>query len=123
MNPDADDKKRGVLLKLLNKFCDCFALELDKLELTSMTTIDIQKKLGNKSVMCKPYKKSAEDREEISRIVGDRKGYIVVTETVSLYISPVLLVSREGKHRLCVDYRKLNKQNLRQHFPLPDINE
>lgn len=98
MIPDADDKKRGTLLKLVKKFHDCFALELDKLEFTSMTTIDIQKKLGNKSVMCKPYKKSAEDREEISRIVGDRKGYRVVTETVSLYISPGLLVKQEGRN-------------------------
>lgn len=28
-----------------------------------------------------------------------------------------------GKHILCVDYHKLNKQILCQQFPLPDVNK
>lgn len=34
VNPDADYKERGALLKLVNEFRDCFALKLDKLGCT-----------------------------------------------------------------------------------------
>jgi len=47
----------------------------------------------------------------------------VVEDTVSPYASPVLLVKQNGKNRLCVDYRRLNKQTVRQHYPLPDLSE
>lgn len=47
----------------------------------------------------------------------------MVSETTSPYASPVLLVKQAGKNRLRVDYRRLNKQTIRQHYPLPDIME
>lgn len=47
----------------------------------------------------------------------------MVSETTSPYASPVLLVKQAGKNRLCVDYRRLNKQTIRQHYPLPDMME
>jgi len=46
-----------------------------------------------------------------------------VVETVSPYASPVLLVKQLGKNRLCVDYHRINKQTIRQHYPLPDMLE
>jgi len=74
--------------------------------------------------MCKLYKTTAADRVEIDGYVSDWKHCGLVVETSSPYASPVLLVKQSaGKNRLCVAYRRLNKQTLRQHFPLPDMNE
>jgi len=73
-------------------------------------------------VVCRTYKTQA-DREEISRIVSESKCHGVMVETVSPYASPVLLVKQPGKNRLCVDYRRLNKQTIRQHYLLPDMLE
>jgi len=43
--------------------------------------------------------------------------------TVDINTSPVLLVKQNCKGELCVDYRRLNKQTLCQHYPLPDMTE
>jgi len=61
-------------------------------------------------VVCRPYKTTQADREEIHKIVTDWKRCGVVSETTSPYASPVLLVKQSGNNRLCVYYRRLNKQ-------------
>lgn len=73
-------------------------------------------------MVCRPYKTTEANREEISKIVKECKENGLIEDTQSSYESPVILVKQPGrKNRLCVDYRKLNKQNIQQHFPLPDM--
>jgi len=72
----------------------------------------------------RPNKTTPTDREEIAKIVADWKQYGVVRDTISPDASPVLLVKQAGgKNRLCVDFRRLNKQTVRQHYPFPDMLE
>ncbi|CAB0036841.1 unnamed protein product [Trichogramma brassicae] len=48
----------------------------------------------------------------------------IVRDTSSPYASPVMLVKKKnGDSRLVVDFRKLNLQTQRVHFPLPDPDE
>ncbi|GBN96428.1 Retrovirus-related Pol polyprotein from transposon 412 [Araneus ventricosus] len=48
----------------------------------------------------------------------------IICPSTSNYASPVVLVKKkDNSHRLCVDYRRLNKRILREHFPLPLISE
>lgn len=56
---------------------------------------------------------------------GDKKTWrrAVPIEQKTNFETSVLIKQGADKHRLCVDYRRLNKQTLRQHFPLPDMNE
>jgi len=40
------------------------------------------------------------------------------------WVSPVVIVPKKnGKRRVCVDYRELNKATLKYHFPLPFIDQ
>jgi len=56
--------------------------------------------------------------------VGEWKQKGIVTETNSPYASPVLLIKKKsGESRLVVDYRRLNAQTERVHYPLPNIDE
>jgi len=124
VNEAVSAAERSSLSDLVNEYRDCFATSLEELGCTPFTQMDILEVTGSKPVMCKPYKTTAADRAEIEGIVSDWKRCGLVVETRSPYASPVLLVKQSaGKHRLCVDYRRLNKQTLRQHFPLPDMNE
>ena len=42
----------------------------------------------------------------------------------SEWVSPLVLVPKKnGKWRICVDYRELNKATKKDHFPLPFINQ
>jgi len=44
----------------------------------------------------------------------------IIRESVSLYASPVLFATKkDGELRLCVDYRRLNRQTLRDCYPTP----
>ena len=49
-------------------------------------------------------------------------GFIKPVE-ITDWVSPMVLVKKKnGKLRVCIDYRKLNKNTQKDHFPLPFIN-
>lgn len=45
----------------------------------------------------------------------------IVTESSSA--SPILLVKKKQERRLCVDYRALNRKTVKEHYPLPLIDD
>ncbi|GBL80183.1 Retrovirus-related Pol polyprotein from transposon 412 [Araneus ventricosus] len=48
----------------------------------------------------------------------------IICPSTSNYASPIFFVKKkDNSHRLCVDYRRLNKRILREHFPLPLISD
>jgi hypothetical protein len=50
------------------------------------------------------------------------KGFI--RPSVSPWGAPILLVrKKDGRSRLCVDYRKLNKATIKNRYPLPRIDD
>ncbi|CAI6372209.1 unnamed protein product [Macrosiphum euphorbiae] len=123
VSTEATSEERDDLLLLVNEYRSCFAKSLDELGCTPLMRVDIQEVPGSLPVVCRPYKTTQADREEIHRIVTNWKRYGVVSETTSPYASPVLLAKQAGINRLCVNYRRLNKQTIRQHYPLPDMME
>ncbi|XP_015375261.1 PREDICTED: uncharacterized protein LOC107169850 [Diuraphis noxia] len=115
VSAEATQKERSDLLPLVNEYRSCFAKNLDELGCTRLMRVDIREVPGSLPVVSRPYKTTQAYREEIHRIVTDWKRCGVVIETTSPYASPVLLVKQPGKNRLCVNYRRLNKQTIRQH--------
>ena len=50
-------------------------------------------------------------------------GFIYPTSN-SQWVSPLVVVPKKnGKWRICVDYRELNKATQKDHFPLPFIDQ
>ena len=48
----------------------------------------------------------------------------IIRESSSLWASPIVLVSKKnGKRRMCVDYRKVNKVTEKDVYPLPIIDD
>jgi len=85
-------------------------------------TIDLKKmfKLQKGSI----YPLSKDEREEVQKFVGDqlRKGYIRPSK--SPQTSPVFFVGKkDGKKRIVMDYRSLNKQTIKNNYPLPLITD
>lgn len=98
-------------MQLLNEYRDVFAKNLRELGCTNLIKVDLTENVDSLSVTCYPYKTSPNDRQCISKIMKEWRESGIITEKHSPYASPVLLVNKStGDKRLCVDYRKLNKQ-------------
>ena len=112
------------LLKLLNEYRVCFATCIEELGCTDLMEAEINEVPGSKPIRSKPYRTNAKEREIIRNIVADWKRQGIVTETVSPYASPVILVPKKtGDYRLCVDFRRLNQQTVKVNTPLPHIDD
>ena len=62
-------------------------------------------------------------REEVDRLVHDMLSQQVIVPSASPWASPIVLVrKKDGGMRVCVDYRKLNKNTKLAEFPLPRIH-
>ncbi|XP_035228229.1 uncharacterized protein LOC118200375 [Stegodyphus dumicola] len=91
------DSERTDILKLVNEFRDCFALNLSELGCTNVIKMDIKEIDGSRPVSSRPYKTNAAERNAIKEIVKEWKDNGIVSETRSPYASPVLLVKKKNR--------------------------
>jgi hypothetical protein len=59
-------------------------------------------------------------KAELERLL--EAGFIAPMDTTDWVFRMVLVKKKNGKIRICVDYRALNKQIQKDHFPLPFIS-
>ena len=60
-------------------------------------------------------------KEELQKLLD--AGFIYPISD-SQWVSPLVMVPKKnGKWRICVDYRELNKATQKDHFPLPFIDQ
>ncbi len=64
------------------------------------------------------------DREELNAIIEDPLNQEIVRTSTSHYAAPVTLVKKkDGSLRLCINYRDLNAQTIKNAFPLPRMGK
>ena len=70
-----------------------------------------------------PYKLGPNEQDELESQIKDLVAQGFIRPSVSPYGAPVLFVpKKDGRWRMCIDYRALNKQTIKDRFPLPRID-
>ncbi|MCO5553384.1 hypothetical protein L7F22_006905 [Adiantum nelumboides] len=112
--------------EFLNSFKDCFADEIPKELPPSHGEDDHKIELiqGSSPPNRPPYRVSYAQQEEILTQVNELLEKGLVRSSSSLFCSPVLLVQKkDGSYSMCIDYRALNKQTIKNRLPVPRIED
>lgn len=96
--------------------------KLDKPEIDFECKIIVEKE---QPFAFRPRKLSFEEKNRLEEIIDDLLRRGIIRESYSPYCSPIVLLKKKnGKdYRLCVDFRELNKITVKDHFPLPLIED
>jgi hypothetical protein len=79
---------------------------------------------GTAPIHIAPYRMAPSEMSELKSQLEDLLSKKFIRPSVSPWGAPVLLVKKkDGKSRLCVDYRQLNKVTIKNRYPLPHIDD
>lgn len=81
--------------------------------------VEINLRPGTKEISLAPYSASPEKRAVIDKQIDDWLQLEVIEKSKSAWGFPVIIVYRNNKPRLCIDYRKLNAVAIPDEYPLP----
>jgi len=111
------------LKTILNEFKIMFA-EPNGLPPPRSHDHQIQLHEAAKPTCVKPYRYTYYKKEEIEKLIREMLKAGIIKPSQSQYSSLVLLVRKaDGSWRVCVDYRALNKDTIKDKFPIPNIDE
>jgi hypothetical protein len=79
---------------------------------------------GSKPVINTPYRHPKKHKDEIESAIKELLAMGHIRPSSSPFTSSVLLVKKkDGTMRMCIDYRALNKRNIKNKYPIPRIDE
>lgn len=118
-----NDLQREKLLEVLRRYNHCFASTLNELGCTNAAEMNIEVN-SKQPVVYRPYRLAHKERENVREMVKEMLDAGIVRDSVSEYASPIILVrKKDGKMRMCVDYRMLNSITVKERYPMPNIED
>ncbi|MCI10837.1 RNA-directed DNA polymerase (Reverse transcriptase), partial [Trifolium medium] len=117
----------GVLIeemRVVQQFQDVFSSEIPGFPPVREVEFFIDLHPGMGPISESPYRMAPAELTELKSQIEDLLGNGFIRPSVSPWGAPVLLVKKkDGKSRLCVDYQKLNKATIKNHYPLLQIDD
>ena len=84
----------------------------------------IKLKEGAQAIRQRPYKYPYYQKNEIEKIVKELLSVDSIRNSCSPFASPVLLVRKvDGSWRMCIDYKALNQETIKDKYPIHVIDE
>jgi len=119
--PQLTEEQRQQLVQLLYRNRSVFAKELSDLPGCNLVTHRIETQ--GPPVRSRPYRHSPAARQEISRQTKELLDQGIISESFSLWQSPIILVAKKNSQtpRFVVDLRGLNSRTIPISFPLPTL--
>ncbi|KAJ3688355.1 hypothetical protein LUZ61_017519 [Rhynchospora tenuis] len=112
-----------LLQPVLAKFAQVFQ---EPTGLPPVRSIDHQIPLidATKTISIRPYRYSYFQKMEIDKIIEELVSNSFIRPSTSPYSSPILLVrKKDNSWRLCIDYRQLNDNTVKNKYPIPIIDD
>ena len=120
---EVDEQYHPQIADLLNKYEDVFSKGDDDIGRTDAVTHSIHTTCAA-PIRQRPRRPPMGQRQEIEQQVQNMLERGIIRPSRSPWSSPIVLVKKkDGSMRFCVDYRELNKQTVKDSFPLPRIDE
>ena len=117
MDPELEQLQRDALYQVIEQNQGAFGFDgrLGHYK----TKVHIELKPGTKPISSAPYNASPAKREAIDKQIDLWLSQDVIEESKSPWGAPVIIVYRNGKPRMCIDYRKMNKATVADQHPIP----
>lgn len=120
----ADRTDDPTLQSLLSTFADVFEEPNGLPPFREGFDHRIPLEVGANPVNLRPYRYSTLQKDVIDDMVKEMLTSGIIQRSSSPYASPIVLVKKkDGTWRLCVDYRGLNKQTIKDKYPIPLLED
>ncbi|GKC23954.1 putative mitochondrial protein [Tanacetum coccineum] len=107
------------IASLLTYFPDVFAIPTSSPPMREYDHKIVLKK-GTGPIFSRPYRHPPTQKDAIETMVKELMESGVIRPSQSPFSSPVVMVKKkDGTWRMCIDYRKLNAQTIKDKFPIP----
>ncbi len=115
---------RARLLETLNRYRDTIALSGEALGATSLMEHNIKLKPGTRQVYIPAYRVPHSQRQVVSEQIEEMLEQGVIQHSTSPWNSPLFLVpKKDGQFRPVIAFRKVNKENEDDRYPLPVLSD
>ncbi|GJS59194.1 putative reverse transcriptase domain-containing protein [Tanacetum coccineum] len=121
---DKSEKKRLEDVPIVQDFPNVFPEDLSGLPPTRQVEFQIDLIPGATPVARAPYRLTPSKMKELSEQLKELSDKGFIRPSSSPWGAPVLFVKKkDGSFRMCIDYRELNKLTVKNHYPLPRIDD
>ncbi|GJW32101.1 putative reverse transcriptase domain-containing protein [Tanacetum coccineum] len=118
------DEKRLEDIPVVREFSEVFPENLPGLPPVRQVEFQIDLIPGAAPVARAPYRLAPSEMQELSNQLQELADRGFIRPSTSPWGAPVLFVKKkDGSFRMCINYRELNKLTVRNHYPLPRIDD
>ncbi|GKD28872.1 putative reverse transcriptase domain-containing protein [Tanacetum coccineum] len=118
------DEKRLEDIPVVREFPEVFPEDLPGLPPVRQVEFQIDLIPGTTPVARVPYRLAPSEMQELSNQLQDLSDRGFIRPSTLPWGAPVLFVKKkDGSFRMCIDYRELNKLTIKNHYPLPRIDD
>nr|GEV79325.1 putative reverse transcriptase domain-containing protein [Tanacetum cinerariifolium] len=121
---DKSEKKRLKNVPIVRNFLEVFPEDFPGLPPTRQVEFQIDLIPGAVPVARVPYRLAPFEMKELSDQLKELSEKGFVRPSSSPWGAPILFFKKkDGPFRMCIDYQELNKLTVKNHYPLPRIND
>ncbi|GKE35541.1 hypothetical protein Tco_1454863 [Tanacetum coccineum] len=118
------DEKQLEDIPVVKEFLKVFPEDLPGLPLVHQVEFQIDLILGAAPIARAPYRLAPSEMQELSNQLQELADRGFIQPSTSPWGDPILFVKKKDRSfRMCIDYRELNKLTIKNHYPLPMIDD